>query len=126
MSLRVSPPLLDGRESLRRRLLDTPDPLHGRLWLLAVFLFGVGDLVTTSVGLASSGVSEIGPIAGPLIEQYGPGAMVALKIGAFAGFYAIWRLVPRPHSLGVPLGLAFLGGVVTLWNLLVITLATVA
>lgn len=96
-----------------------------QLWLIAVLFFGVGDLVTTAIGLGVGGVSEGSPIAALLIQQYGPAVMVLPKLVVFGGSYAIWRLVPEPHRLGSPLALAVLGVAVTFWNILVLTAASV-
>mgnify|MGYP006275828315 FL=1 len=91
------------------------------LWLLAVGFFGVGDLVTTAVGLRLSGVVEAGPLVGPLIDRYGVGSLFVLKSLALAGSYGVWRVVPAPHRIGVPLGLAVLGVAVTGWNTVIVS-----
>lgn len=92
------------------------------LWLLAVGFFGVGDLVTTAVGLRLSGVIEAGPLVGPLIGRYGVGSLFVVKTLALVGSYGVWRLVPAPHRIGVPLGLAVLGVVVTGWNTAIVSM----
>ena len=96
---------------------------RGSLWALALLSFGVGDLATTLVGLAIPGVTEVGPVAGPLFHGFGLAGVVALKVGALAGFYALWRVTPRPYAVGVPLGLVVVGVTVTCWNLVVISVA---
>lgn len=112
-------------EWVASRPVEHSATLHERYWVAAILLFGVGDVVTTSVGLGIGGLSEIGPFTAPLLQQYGLGAMVGLKLAAFGGFYLLWRTVPRPHCAGVPLGLALLGASVTAWNLLLLGFATV-
>ncbi|MDX1746826.1 MAG: hypothetical protein R3324_12875 [Halobacteriales archaeon] len=94
-----------------------------RLWVLMVLFFCVGDLVTTHVGLSMPGIVEAGPLVGPVLEAYGPAAMVVMKGATVALFYGLYRVVPEPHSLGVPLGLAVVGVLVTAWNLVVIGLS---
>lgn len=91
--------------------------LRSRLWIGAVLFFAVGDVATTVVGLGFGPFVEAGPVVGPLIDRYGYAAMVALKVAMLGGCYVLYRLVPRPHSAGVPLGLATLGVLVTGWNL---------
>lgn len=108
------------------RLVARPAVRRERVWIAAVLLFGVGDVVTTSVGLATGGVAEIGPATAPLIAAYGLGAMLAVKLLAFGVFFLLWRVVPRPHCAGVPVGLALLGLAVTAWNLVVLGLGTLA
>jgi hypothetical protein len=90
------------------------------LWVVAVLLFGIGDLVTTSVGIRVSHVTETGTLQEPLLRQFGMISVPGLKLAVFAGFFACWRLIPSPHNLGVPLALTTVGAVVTVWNLLVI------
>jgi len=94
-----------------------------RLWLLAVLFFGVGDTVTTAVGLGLPGVREVG-LFRSVITTHGLVAIVGLKLATFAVCYLLWRAVPRPHAVGVPLGLVLLGVPVTGWNVVVLTLAT--
>ena len=101
--------------------------IHGarrELWLLALGFFVVGDLVTTVVGLQGGGVAEVGPVVGPLIETHGLAVMLPLKLLALGVCYLVWRATPDPQSVGVPLGLAVLGILVTGWNLAVIGMAS--
>jgi hypothetical protein len=100
-----------------------PWRVRTQIWLLAVLFFGIGDVVTTSVGLEIAGVTEIGRVTAPLVERYGLSAVLTLKIVVFSGGYVAWRVIPRPHSIGIPLGLTVVGVSVTGWNLHVITLA---
>lgn len=94
-----------------------------QVWIAAVVLYGVGDTVTTFWGLSTGGVAEAGPIAGPLIDDFGRVALLGIKIVTFGLFYAAWRVLRTPGRVAVPLALATVGGVVTLWNLIVITTA---
>jgi len=105
---------------LSRRRLQRFQPT---LWLLAIAFFGVGDLVTTTIGLRVSGVVDAGPIVGPLIDQYGMGSLLALKFLTIAASYGVWQVVPSPQRVGVPLGLAVLGIVVTGWNTVIVSTA---
>lgn len=90
--------------------------LSPHIWAIAIVFYGIGDLVTTLVGLPLEPTAEVGPLAASLYEQYGPGSMVVLKAGVFVGAYLLWRLVPSPQRIGVPLGLSALGVLVTIWN----------
>lgn len=90
------------------------------IWIAAILLYGVGDTVTTFWGLSTGGVAEAGPIARPLIETYGRLALVGIKAIVFPAFYLIWRLLRTPGRVAVPFALAFVGAVVSVWNLLVI------
>lgn len=86
-------------------------------WALGVAFFGVGDLVTTALGVGAVGLAEANPVAALAIGRHGLLALAALKAVAFAGSYAVWRVLPAPYRVGVPFGLAALGVAVTAWNL---------
>lgn len=94
-----------------------------QVWLAAILLYGIGDTVTTFLGLSAIGVSEAGPIAGPLIDGYGRHALLVLKAVVFASFYVAWRLLRTPGRVAVPFALSLVGAIVTAWNLIVITTA---
>jgi len=102
-----------------------PRPEGRELWLAAVALFGVGDLATTGAGLAL-GASELNPLPNLVIQRHGFASIVVLKAASLGGCRALWRLVPRPHRLGVPLGLSVVGATVTAWNLFVVVVALLA
>ena len=93
------------------------------LWLITLVGFVGGDLLTTAVGLSGGGVVEVGPLAVHFIEWFGLGAMIPLKLLALGACLLIWRAVPKPHDVGVPLGLAVFGVLVTAWNAYVLVLA---
>jgi len=90
------------------------------LWVTAILFFGIGDLVTTSVGIRASHVAETGTLQEPLLQQFGLVSVPGLKLAVFAGFFACWRLIPSPHNIGVPLALTTVGALVTVWNVVVI------
>lgn len=94
------------------------------LWLAAIGLFGIGDAVSTAVGLGIDGVYEAGPVAAVVVAHSGLVGMFLVKAGLFVGFALLWRWTPGPHRLGIPLGLAGLGALVTGWNLAVVLAAT--
>ncbi len=96
------------------------DGYDRQLWIAAIVLYGVGDTVTTFWGLSMSGIAEAGPIARPLIESYGQIALIGIKAVVFPAFYLVWRYLETPGRVAVPFALALVGGVVTVWNLLVI------
>ncbi|MFB6189826.1 MAG: DUF5658 family protein [Halapricum sp.] len=112
---------------MHQRTFVWPDtvvvPTHSSLWMGAVLAFFVGDLVTTTVGLSVGHVTEAGPVTAPLLAQYGLLAIVGLKALVLAVCYALWILVPRPHNVGVPLGLCLVGIVTSLWNAAIVAVA---
>ncbi len=104
----------------------TDDPIERlagytpELWAIAIASYGVGDLLTTLFGLYGSRATEAGVVAAALVEGYGIAAVIPLKVGSLVLFYLLWRVAPRPHAVGVPLGLAALGGALTAWNAFVL------
>ena len=103
--------------------IDILDDLRPLWWYGAVAFFVGGDLVTTLVGLQLQTVVEASPVAAWLINGYGLGLIVPVKLGVVIGLYGLFRAVPHPHNIGVPLGLCALGFVVTVWNGAVIVAA---
>lgn len=97
------------------------DAYAPHLWAAVVAFFVVGDLVTTVVGLTMTGLSEGGPLAAVVYERYGVGALVLMKPVAVAAFYLLWRVVPSPHDVGVPIALAAVGVLATAWNSLLLS-----
>jgi hypothetical protein len=93
------------------------------LWILTVSFLIIGDLVTTGLGVSSGQIAEVGPLGDPIVEQYGMYGMVALKLGVLGLSFVAWKLAPDPERIGIPLGLAAIGVVVTLWNTVVLSLA---
>lgn len=96
----------------------------GSLWGLAVVVYGVGDLVSTIVGL-QLGATESNPIPAALIE-FAPGFLAVVlvltlyKAATMAAFAAVaWRL-PSPYAASIPIGLCLIGVCVVGWNASVI------
>lgn len=106
--------------SLECRRIDAPT-----LWLVGGLFYGVGDVLLTWFGLGVVGVVEANPVVASLTEQNALAAMSALKAATFGGAYVVWKLVPHPQRVGIPLGLAALGVSVTAWNLHVLVFALV-
>lgn len=94
------------------------------LWSLAIVFFVVGDLLTTGIGLASGQIAEVGPIGAPVVNHYGFVGMVALKLVVVGLSYLAWRWISDPERIGIPLGLLFVGTLVTGWNALVVLTAS--
>ena len=88
-----------------------------KLWLLAILFYGIGDLLTTVVGLSSGTLVEASPLVIPVIERFGLIALFGLKSLVFGFTGLLWWFTPYPESLGVPLGLAVIGLLVTGWNI---------
>ncbi len=87
-------------------------------WLVAVLLYGVGDYVTTVLAVRRGDIVEANPaVVALLSEQPSPLGFAMLKCGAlvvcFLGFLSIST---SPIAIGVPVGIAILGGLVTVSN----------
>jgi hypothetical protein len=92
------------------------------LWVLAVLLYGVGDSVTTAAGFRNAGEAELGPVAAVVLEQAGVPAFLALKSLFLVACFGAWSLLSTPGRVAIPLALALVGGVVTVWNILVLSM----
>jgi len=95
--------------------LDAVEP-PGGLWLLAIVFFGVGDLVTTILGLTVGSSTEANPIVAMFVERYGVAVLPLLKVVFLGCCYVGWKRLPIPYPIVIPAVLAVLGIVVTLWN----------
>lgn len=93
-------------------LLEPPS----RMWLFAVIFFGIGDLVTTAIGLTVGSSAEANPLVAMLVHRYGVVVLLPLKATLLGAIYAVWRWFPIPYPAVVPFALALLGVVVTVWN----------
>lgn len=103
--------------------VDLLDSVALELWILAVVFFGIGDLLTTNIGLVNGWAAEVSPLGAFFVSEFGLSALVPLKFGVFVLCLGLWKLVPRPQAVGVPLGLATLGVLVTTWNTAVLLVA---
>lgn len=92
----------------------------GLWWSGALLFYGLGDLVTTVLGLQVVPVVEGSPVVAQAVAWYGLWVIVPLKGLVFGIAYTLWVVVPRPHNIGVPLGLFAFGLVVTVWNAVVL------
>lgn len=89
-------------------------------WLFAVALFGVGDLATTTIGVNRAGLEERNPVLrrllGPEPSLAGLGLVKIALFGIAYGGYL--SLGDNPYRLLVPAGIAVVGFVVTVGNVL--------
>lgn len=90
------------------------------LWVFAVVLYGIGDTITTLVGLHSDGATEGGPVALYVLGQGGIPGFLLLKTGFIGVCFLVWWLVRTPGRVAIPLALVVVGAVVTCWNLVVV------
>lgn len=109
----------DGAAAVIHRLAD-----HERLfWFAAILTYGLGDTVTTLGGLHFADVAEVGPVAGPAIESFGGFGLIVIKLVLFAIGGAVAYLISRPTRVAIPVALTLVGGIVTVWNTIIILLS---
>ncbi|WP_410765987.1 DUF5658 family protein [Haloferax sp. DFSO60] len=96
--------------------------LDTMLWGAAVLTYGVGDYLTTVVGVKMAGIQEGNPIVRLLSGgDPGPASFAVLKLISVGLFFAVyWLVKPAFARVAVPLALTLLGIVVTGKNLHVI------
>lgn len=95
------------------------------LWGSAIALYGVGDIVTTLMGLQTAGVNEAHPVSASILGAYGPAGMVATKAVVIGvAMWASKNVVPREWAVGVPVGLSALGALIVMNNLSVLARAS--
>ncbi|ELZ76473.1 hypothetical protein KU306_05410 [Haloferax larsenii] len=96
--------------------------LDAILWGAAALAYGLGDYVTTILGVRLAGIQEGNPIVRLLSGgDPGPGSFAVLKIVSVALFFATyWVLRPASARLAIPGALTFLGVVVTARNVQII------
>lgn len=91
-----------------------------QLWIIAVLFFGLGDAVTTIVGLRLAAVAEVNPAVAVLTVQSTLGGILVMKSTFIGACYILWKHTPQAHRVGIPLSLATVGVLVTVWNILVL------
>lgn len=98
-----------------RNAVDALEPPTG-LWLLALLFFGIGDLITTMLGLTVGSSAEANPLIAMLVDRFGVVVLFPVKMLFLSGCYLGWKHLSIPYPRFVPGVLALLGFVVTLWN----------
>lgn len=86
------------------------------LWVLAIALFGVGDLLTTTT-LIHLGGSEADPVFRFLFMYLPTSIALAMAVAAqLVVAYIAYRAVDHPARFLIPLWLALYGATVVVWN----------
>ncbi|WP_435364539.1 hypothetical protein [Haloarchaeobius sp. DYHT-AS-18] len=107
------------------------DWLGAYLWSLAVLTWGVGDTVTTWMGIRHPYAFESVPINSWAMEHAGILGLVAIKVVVLASLLVIYRVSPRlverhlgidawPVYHAIPAGVLVSGAQLTLGNLVVL------
>lgn len=90
------------------------------LWVFAILFYGLGDAVTTLLGLRGDGAAEAGPVALYAVEYGGVPGFLGVKLVFIGSCFVVWYLVRTPGRVAIPLALAVVGVAVTAWNLFVL------
>lgn len=90
------------------------------LWVCAFLFYGLGDAVTTLLGLHGEGTGEAGPVALYALEFGGIPGFLGVKFAFIFACFLAWYLVGTPGRVAIPLALAVVGVAVTAWNLFVL------
>lgn len=86
------------------------------LWVLAIALFGLGDLLTTTT-LIHFGGPEADPVYRFLFMYLPASIALAMAVGAqLVVAYVAYRAIDHPARLLIPLWLALYGATVVVWN----------
>ncbi len=93
-------------------------PLYIGLWACAVLLYGLGDLVTTHLILATGG-RELNPVLGAMVQAFGGGLLgpIIAKILILACLTAIFLFGSLRHRWAIPGLLSLVGGYLVVSNL---------
>jgi len=94
--------------------------LHKRLWAGAILTFGIGDIVTTFIGVQYTQAYEAHPITHIAFQMYGLQVMLLGKFIVFAVAFIFWVKMRRELSWLLPLCLCIFGIIITSWNTYVI------
>ena len=97
--------------------MEFEEDTRGRLWASATLTFGVGDLVTTLVGIALLGAVEANPLPAAIINEVGLWILVPLKALSLLAFAALYLTAPREWRVGVPIALTLVGLLILANNL---------
>ncbi len=117
--------------SSERAGVDSTTPIHLErrnefiaLWGLATIAYGVGDTVTTIIGVDGAGLQESNPLVALALDLGGYGGFAALKIAVFGVLLgiAVYHSHRRDyrHYYWPPLVLIFLGTTLTVWNIAIL------
>jgi uncharacterized membrane protein len=94
---------------------------EGMIWYVAFLTWGVGDIVTTHIGLQEQGIVESNPIAEAIYDAAGTPGMMIVKLLLLLIALEIYRVHPDDYRKGIPIGFALLGIVIVINNVLVLT-----
>ena len=86
-------------------------------WAAAVASFGVGDIVTTTIGVKRYGLPELNPLYAGLFDATGT-VLPVLLVTKAVGFVLLFEVYRRmdSHATAIPIGVALIGLLITTLN----------
>lgn len=94
-------------------------------WGMALIYFGVLDVFLTMIAVGFGLADEANPFVAAAIDRYTLWILPVWKVVVLGIWYQVFRTVPRPYNVGVPIGLALLGFVTICWNIAVLFLTAI-
>lgn len=98
------------------------------LWFIAFVFWVFGDLATTFYAMSISGIVEVNPIYSLWFEGGKQVLMLLVKFVLFAFFMYLdfkWYSQINGYDYKItPVVIAFIGTIITLWNIVIIVIAT--
>lgn len=85
-------------------------------WVFALFFFGLGDTLTTVIGLTHPQIVETSPLVQRVFEGYGVSGLIGLKLFAFLIVFIGWKKTPEPYDTSIPALIAGIGLLLTVHN----------
>ncbi|AAQ13728.1 hypothetical protein [His 1 virus] len=89
-------------------------------WHSAIATFGIGDTVTTIIGLSMAGIYEANPAANTILGELGLFGIIAAKVLYFGLMYIIVKSMPEHSRKYGPITITVLGTLICLWNIAII------
>lgn len=92
------------------------------LWALAIAFYGVGDAVTTLIGIRTEDIAEVGPIALVAMDIAGDAGFLVMKALFIGACFTVWYVLDTPGRVAIPMALIVAGAGITVWNVVMLLL----
>lgn len=86
------------------------------LWIFTIGFYGIGDILTTLVGMSRPPLKEGGPVAAPLLAGGSPLVFIGFKMCLLAALFVLVRFVSDRTAIVLLAAFATAGVGVTAWN----------
>jgi len=89
-------------------------------WYPAIATFGIGDFVTTVIGLSMTGIHEANPTANIFINEFGFAGILLSKVVYFLIVFGIAQTMPEKARKYGAYSVTTIGSLICLWNTFII------